>query len=30
MYCFLEVDVPHKLPEEVAIFERVALVPGRT
>jgi len=30
MYFFLEVQVPHKLPEEVAIVERVVLVPGRT
>jgi hypothetical protein len=27
VYGFLEVDVPHKRPEDVAIFERVALTP---
>jgi hypothetical protein len=28
VHSFLEVDVPHKHPEEVAIFERVALTPA--
>jgi len=28
VHSFLEVDVPHKRPEDVAIFERVALTPA--
>jgi hypothetical protein len=29
VHAFLEVDVPHKAPEGVAVFERVALTPGQ-
>jgi hypothetical protein len=29
VFAFLEVDVPHKAPSDVAIFERVALTPGQ-